>query len=162
MNERWNWLTRYAVVILVALILAAALGSTDLFNKTRLIGKTLSASHLVRFLGFGGALAVFWLAALRASALIAGQGERWRVVQALVLPLATLIVTASAHPVMLLIVEPLMDKSLRQIFDWAFIAAIVGSAAWLLFAMFNGSASGQANDKLPAERREPEVTPSRV
>ena len=41
MNERWNWLARYAVVIIVALILAAALGSTDLFNKTRLIGKTL-------------------------------------------------------------------------------------------------------------------------
>ena len=162
MNERWNWLARYAVVIIVALILAAALGSTDLFNKTRLIGKTLSASHLVRFLGFGGALAVLWLAALRASALIGSQGERWRVIEALVLPLATLIVVASAHPVMLLIVEPLIDKSLRQIFDWTFIAGIVGSAGWLLFAMFNGPASGKSNQTLPAERREPESTPSRI
>ena len=48
MNERWNWLVRYAVVIVVALVLAAMLGSTDLFNKTRLIAKGLSASHLVR------------------------------------------------------------------------------------------------------------------
>ncbi len=162
MNERWNWLARYAVVIIVALILAAALGSTDLFNKTRLIGKTLSASHLVRFLGFGGALAVLWLAAFRASGLIAGQGERWRTVEALVLPLATLIVVASAHPVMLLIVEPLLDKSLRQIFDWTFIAGIVGSAGWLLFAMFNGPASAPSNEKMPAQRREPEATPSKV
>ena len=58
MNERWNWLARYAVVIVVALALAAALGATDLFNKTRLITKGLSASHLVRCLGYGAALSL--------------------------------------------------------------------------------------------------------
>ncbi len=171
MNERWNWLPRYAVVIVVALILAAALGSTDLFTKTRLIGKTLSASHLVRFLGFGGALAVLWLAAYRATAVLHEQGERWRIVQSLVLPMATQIVVAIAHPVMLLIVQPLMDKSLRQIFDWVFIASIVGSAGWLLMCMFNGSgsamasagASAGASARASAPRREPiEATPSRI
>lgn len=163
MNKRWNWLPRYAVVSVVALILAAALGSTDLFEKTRLIGKTLTASHLVRFLGFGGALAVLWLAAYRATSVLQEQGERWRIVQSLLLPLATLIVVASAHPVMLLIVQPLMDKSLRQIFDWVFIAGIVGSAGWLLFCMFDGSGSAKAADNGPALRREPgEPTPSRI
>ena len=162
MNERWNWLARYAVVIIVALILAAALGSTDLFIKTRLIGKGLNASHLVRFLGFGGALAVLWLAAYRASSVLGSQGERWRVIESLVLPLATLIVVASAHPVMLLIVEPLMDKSLRQIFDWTFIAGIVGSAAWLLFCMFNGPASEGSGSNQAAQRVEPEAMPSRI
>ena len=53
MNERWTWTIRYAVVILIAIVLAAALGATDLFVKTRLIDKGLSASHLVRFLGYG-------------------------------------------------------------------------------------------------------------
>ncbi len=163
MNERWNWLIRYAVVIVVAMLLAALLGSTDLFNKTRLIAKGLSASHLVRFLGFGGALAVLWLGAYRASGLLQQLGERWRIVTALVLPLATLIVVASAHPVMLLVVAPLMDKSLREIFDWIFIAAIVGSAGWLLFSMFSGTGSSQAAGASPAVRREPgEPTPSRI
>jgi len=143
MNERWNWLARYAVVIVVTLVLTAALGSTDLFIKTRLIGNGLNASHLVRFLGFGGALAVLWLAAYRASPLLGSEGERWRVIEALVLPLATLIVVGSAHPVMLLIVAPLMNRTVRQIFDWIFIAGIVGSAAWLLYSMFNGPVSEQ-------------------
>jgi hypothetical protein len=163
MNERWSWLARYAVVVIVALVLAAALGSTDLFNKTRLIAKGLSASHLVRFLGFGGALAVLWLAAYRAHGLLGELGERWRIAEALVLPLATLIVVASAHPVMLLIVQPLMDKSLREIFDWVFIAGIVGSAVWLLLSMFNGSAPKPSAAHDPALRREPgEPTPSRI
>jgi hypothetical protein len=48
-----------------------------------------------------------------------------------------LIVVASAHPVVLLIVGPLMGESLRLAFDWIFIAGIVGSAGWLLFAIFN-------------------------
>ena len=143
MTERWNWLARYAVVIVVALVLAAALGSTDLFIQTRLIGRRLNASHLVRFLGFGVALAVLWLAAYRASPMLGSQNSRWRVIETLVLPLATLIVVASAHPVMLLIVAPLMDRTLRQIFDWIFIAGIVGSAGWLLYCMFKGPVSGR-------------------
>jgi hypothetical protein len=163
MNERWNWLARYAVVIVVALVLAAALGSTALFNKTHLIGKGLSASHLVRFLGFGGALAVLWLAAYRATGLLHEQGERWRIVESLLLPLATLIVVASAHPVMLLIVQPLMDKSLRQIFDWVFISGIVASAGWLLLCMFNGTGSVKPAGNAATVRREPgEPTPSRI
>ena len=39
MNERWNWTIRYAVVIVLALILAAGLGEMALFKTTR-FGKT--------------------------------------------------------------------------------------------------------------------------
>jgi hypothetical protein len=54
MNERWIWTLRYAVVIALALVLGAALGEMDLFKASRL-GKTgLNASHIARFLGFGG------------------------------------------------------------------------------------------------------------
>ncbi len=162
MIERWIWLVRYAVVIIVALILAAGLGSTDLFNQTRLIGKGLTASNLVRFLGFGGALAVLWLAALRAAPQIGGQRGGWRIVEAVVMPLATLIVVASAHPVVLLIVGPLMGESLRLAFDWIFIAGIVGSAGWLLFAIFNAPGSDRSDESSGAEGHQSGVAPSRI
>ena len=67
MNERWSWLARYAIVVVVALVLGAALGAMDLFKDTRVINRGLTASHLVRFLGFGGALTMLWLAAYRAT-----------------------------------------------------------------------------------------------
>ncbi len=142
--KRWSWLIRYAVVILIALVLASALGATDLFNKTRVLGKGgLTASHLARFLGYGGALAVMWLAAFRTTTLIRDMGARLRIVEVILLPLATLIVVASAHSVLLLVLNLLMDKSVRQIYDWVFIMGIVASAAWLLVTLFNESAGNK-------------------
>jgi len=113
MNERWSWLARYAIVVIVALVLGAALGAMDLFKETRVINRGLTASYLVRFLGYGGALAVLWLAAY---------------------------VVGSGHGVLLLVLDPLMDRALHQIYDWLFIIGIIGSAAWLLVALFNESA----------------------
>ena len=162
MIERWIWLARYAVVILVALILASLLGATSLFRQTRLFGEGLTASNLVFFLGFGGALAVLWLAARRAAPQIGSQGEGWRVIEAVIMPLATLIVVASAHPVVLLIVGPLLGKSLRLTFDWIFITAIVGSAGWLLYSIFNTPSPTHATDESDDERHRAGASPSRV
>jgi len=136
-NERWSWLARYAIVLVVALVLGAALGAMDLFKETRVINRGLTASHLVRFLGYGGALTVLWLAAYRATSLFREHGERWRVLTAMLLPLATLVVVGSGHGVLLLVLDPLMDRTLHQIYDWLFIVGIIGSAAWLLVALFN-------------------------
>ena len=137
MNERWSWLARYAIVVVVALVLGAALGAMDLFKETRVINRGLTASHLVRFLGYGGALTVLWLAAYRATSPLREHGERWRFLAAMLLPLATLVVVGSAHGVLLLVLDPLMDRTLHQIYDWLFIVGIIGSAAWLLVALFN-------------------------
>ena len=65
MNERWSWVVRYAVVIAAALALGAAFGEMALFKNAKLGRTGLSAAHLVQFLGYGGALAVLWLAARR-------------------------------------------------------------------------------------------------
>ncbi len=127
--------------MVVALGLGAALGPMDLFKETRLLGKGLTASHRVRALGFGGALAVLWIVALRATPQLHEQGPRWRFLHASVLPLATLIIAGSAHGVLLLVLNPLMDRTLHQIYDWFFIAGIVGSATWLLVALFQESAN---------------------
>jgi hypothetical protein len=141
MKERWLWLVRYAVVIVLALALAAALGEMELFKTTKFGKSGLNAARLVQFLGFGGALAVLWLAAQRAAALLPAGDERWNVLKSILLPLTTLIVVAAGQGVLLYILGPLMNKAWHQAYNWIAIAAIIAAAAWLVAALFTGSAS---------------------
>lgn len=141
MSNHWSWVGRYVAVIFIALVLAAALGSMDLFKGTTVITKKLTAAHIVKFLGYGGALIVLWLLGQRATTVLARQGGRWGFLQHLALPTISLIVVASAHSVLLLVLNPLMDASLRGVYNWMFIAAIIGTAAWLVTALFNQSSS---------------------
>lgn len=141
MNERWTWTIRYAIVIAAALILAAAFGEMALFKTTR-FGKTgLNAAHLVKFLGYGGALLVLWLMASRAAALMPGQDPRWNVLKNTLVPLTTLIVVSAGQAVLLLLLGPLMSKTWHQIYSWLSVTAIILSAAWLLAAVLTGSSS---------------------
>jgi hypothetical protein len=141
MSERWTWIVRYLVVIVLAVILAATLGEMALFKTTK-FGKTgLNAGRLVQFLGFGGALLVFWLLAQKTAALLDEKDPRWTLVKNILLPLATLIVVASIHAVLLLLLEPLMSKAWHEAYNWIFIGGIILSAAWLLGALLTGSAS---------------------
>ena len=141
MSERWTWIVRYAVVILLAAILAAALGEMALFKTTK-FGKTgLNGGRVVQFLGYGGALLVFWLLAQRAALLLDDKDPRWSLIKNILLPLATLIVVSTAHGVMLFVLGPLMSKAWHQIYNWLFVVGIILSAAWLLGALLTGSAS---------------------
>ena len=141
MNERWSWVVRYGIVIVLAIVLALALGGMDLFKSTR-FGKTgLNAARLVQFFGYGGALLVFWLLARRAAAVLRPEHGVWNQMKYLLVPLATLVVVASAHAVILLFLGPLMDRNWRAGYNWGFISAIILSAAWLLAALLTGSSS---------------------
>jgi len=82
MIARWNRLARHGMSIVVALLLAVALGATDLLDKTRRIGMGLSAPRLVCILDAGSALALSWRAAYRASLLIRSEAERRRAIAA--------------------------------------------------------------------------------
>ena len=141
MTERWVWLLRYVVVIVLALVLAAALGEMELFEATKL-GKTgLNAARLVQFLSYGGALAVLWFMAQRTAALLPSGDQCWNVLKSILLPLATLIVVASGQAVLLLVLGPLMSKVWQQAYNWVAIGAIIAAAVWLVAALFTGSAS---------------------
>jgi type IV secretory pathway VirB2 component (pilin) len=141
MNERWTWLVRYVVVILLALVLAAMLGEMQLFKATKL-GKTgVNAAGLVQFLGYGGALFVFWLFAQRTAAMLPGRDPRWNILKSVLVPIATLLVVSVGHGVLLLVLGPLMNKGWHQAYDWVFITLIILSAAWLVAALFTGSSS---------------------
>jgi hypothetical protein len=141
MNEKWGWIVRYAAVIVITLVLALALGSMGLFKSTTIAGERLSAADFVEFLGFGGALAVFWLTALRASRILAEDGGRWSFVHYALVPIATLIVVAGAHSVLLLLLQPFLGTGAGNFYNWVFIIAILAAAGWLLLAVMHQSAN---------------------
>lgn len=141
MNERWNWMVRYVLVILLAVALGIALGEMALFQGTKVGSSGLTAARLVQFLGFGGALAVFWLLSRRAARLIEEKGSGLDFAKPLLVPFATVVVVACGHAVGLRLLEPLMSPAWHTAYNWTFIGAIILSAAWLLGAVMTGSSS---------------------
>jgi hypothetical protein len=141
MSERWTWVVRYVLVIVLAIILGTALGATELFRATK-FGKTgLNAARLVEFVGYGGALFVFWLLAQRAARLVSAKNSHLDLLKNALVPLATLIVIACGQAVLLLILSPLMNATWRQAYNWFVISAIILSAGWLVMTLFTGSSS---------------------
>jgi len=134
----WVWVGRYIAVIALSLILAAALGHMDLFEKTTL-GK-LSAAHIVQFLGFAAALVIVWILGQRATIVLQKQGGKGLLLQHLILPVVSLFVVALAYPVLMLLLKPFLGATLLSIFNWTFIVAILACAGWLVMAVFNQSA----------------------
>ncbi len=141
LNAGWNWAGRYVAVIVVALILGAAIGSMELFEKTSVIGGKLTAAHLVRFLGYSTALAALWMLGQRATIALQQHGGRWSFVQHLILPIVTLVVVSAVYSVALLILKPMLNVSLLNIYNLIFIAAILACAAWVVMAVLGQSAS---------------------
>ena len=141
MSDRWSWVIRYLVVLILAVLLAYGLGEMQLFKSTRFGKSGINAARLVQFLGFGGALLVFWLLAQRTASLLDARHPHWGVVKSVLLPLATLVVVICGQTVLLLILGPLMSKAWLGAFNWMAVTAIVLSAAWLLAALFTGSSS---------------------
>ena len=135
----WGWAIRYVTVILLAIILAAALGNMGLFEKTTL-GR-LSAARVVEFLGYGAALMVGWMLARELTIHIRKQGGGMLSLQHLILPVVSLIVVALAHAVLLLLLKPFLSATLLSIYNWLFIIAILACAGWLVMAVLNKSAA---------------------
>jgi hypothetical protein len=135
----WSWIGRYIAVIVISLILASALGSMELFVKTA-IGNKLNASHIVQFLGYGAALAAFWVLGQRATIALQQHEGKWSVLQHLILPVVSLIVVSVAYSVLLLLLKGFLDGTLQNIYNWVFIVAILACAGWLMMAVLNQSA----------------------
>jgi len=131
----WNWIGRYVAVIVLALVLGAALGGMPLFAKTFLVSGKLNAAQVVRFLGYGTALVVFWILGQRLTLFLRQQGGRWAAWHSLILPIVTLIVVSALYSVILLVLGPLLGGALQKIYDWLFILAIIGCATWLIMAV---------------------------
>lgn len=140
-KQNWDWIGRFVGVIVVSLILAAMLGNMDLFEKTYVIPGKLSAAHLARFLGYSAALAALWMLGQRATIALQQHSGRLAFIRHLILPVVTLIVVSSANTIALLILKPMMDASMHNVYNWVFIVAILACSAWVVMAVLGQSAS---------------------
>jgi hypothetical protein len=151
----WRWLGRHAVAILVAMILATALGDLELFRQTTLGTTRLNASSAVEFLGFGGALALFWWTGHRAAQILSGGSARLVATGQIVTPLVTLVSLCAAYQVMLTILRPFMESTARNVYNWTFVLAITAAALWLFFSLFRHSEAllARSDSRKPAGTR---------
>ncbi len=136
MHKNNAWWIRYLLVIVVTLVLGAALGELNFFQKTSLGALKLSAASLVRFLGYGSALVLLWLLGQRAAQELQQHGGWHAQASHFVLPLATVIIVPAAQPVLLLVLGGLMGPDLRKIYDWLFILGTLAAAVWLVLALY--------------------------
>lgn len=113
----------------------------ELFVKTSIVNGKLTAALLVRFLGYGTALAALWMLGQRSTIALQQYGGRWSFLQHLILPMVTLIVVSSAYSVTLLIFRPLLEAALHNIYNWVFIVAIFACAIWVVMAVLGQSDS---------------------
>src|SRR3954465_13385704 len=113
-RSNWAWITRYVFVVGIALIMGGAIGAFSLFKQTTLGTPKLTASGLVQFMGYGGALLLFWLLGRKAAEQFRSNEGRAAFLSYIVVPLVTLIVVAGAYTVLLTILRPFLEAGPRN------------------------------------------------
>ena len=138
-NRDWAWMSRYVLVIVIALVLGGVIGELTLFKQTTLGTPKLTASAIAQFMGYGGALLLLWLLGQRAASQFRNDGGKAAFLSFTIVPLVTLIVVAGAYTVLLTVLRPFLDAGLRNIYNWVFVLGITASALWLAVALFHHS-----------------------
>lgn len=152
--KAWGWTAQYGSALLLALLLGALLGNIPLFKETALGSSKLTAAHVVQFLGYGGALVMFWMMGRRAALQLLPEGATPSFLGRIIAPLATLVVLAAGYQVALLLAGPFLGKTGKGIYNWVFVVGIVGAALWLTVAWFRNAASlGSAFETLGEGKR---------
>lgn len=139
--KAWAWAGQYIIAMALALMLAAILGSIQLFAKTNIGATGVTASNAVRFLGYGGALLLLWLLAHTAAMQIPEDGKGRSFVRHVIEPLATLIVVIVGYKVLLLLIGPFLGKTGTAVYNRVVVFGIVAAAVWLVWAGYRSSAS---------------------
>ncbi len=137
----WVWVVQHGVTILITLLLGAVLGNLQFFRSASLGSTKLTASDLVQFLAYGGALFLLWLAARRAEQQILEDSKGLSFLRHTVVPLATLIVASAGYQVVLLVVGPFLGTKSSQIYQWVFVTGITAVAIWLGLACYQNAGS---------------------
>jgi len=135
----WTWIGRYALVLLLAVALGAAIGELSVFKQTTLGTPKLPAAALARFLGYGGAIVVFALFGQRAASQLRAAGNGMAHLAFLVLPLTALIVLSAGYDVVLAVLQPFLGLAHKNVYNWLFVLGISGSAVWLVAALYRHS-----------------------
>jgi Helix-turn-helix domain len=146
----WYWVVNYVVALTMAVLLAAILGDAPLFRSTMLGDTSINASRLVQFIGYGASLWLFWLLGLRVAGQIPDAPLLPGIIRRLMTPLVTLVTFSGLYKVLLLLGDPFLTKSGRQLYDWTFVIMIMGSAAWVTMAGFWMVHNVKGTAELPA------------
>jgi len=156
--------SKYLVVIVLALVLGSVLAGLEPFKSTTIGSSRIGAGTLVQFIAHSGALVLLWALGLRYSVQLRRVGGPSGHLSATVLALVTLIVVASAYGVLLRFITPVLTPNLKPVVDWVFICGILAAALWLLWVLFSDSeALIQAVGSLAASKRRPALpTDNRV
>ncbi|HXV67785.1 MAG TPA: zinc ribbon domain-containing protein, partial [Nitrospira sp.] len=109
-------------------------------KETMLPDTKLDASHLVEFLGYSGALVMVWLMGRKAAVQLDRDRSGFSFLRPLVTPLTALLIASASYKVLLVLVNPFLDKSDRLTYNWIFVALIVASTLWLILVWFLKSA----------------------
>jgi hypothetical protein len=137
--KTWTWAVRYGMAILLAIILGAILGSISLFEEATIATTGLTASDIVRFLGYGIALLLLWVLARQATTQFPQDVKVFSFLRLIIIPLATLIVVILAYSVVLLLLNPFLQETGMTIYNWVFTLGIVGAALWLAISIYRNS-----------------------
>lgn len=143
-----GWLLQYLSTILLALLLGLLLSRVPLFQETTVkLGKlpllkktpvaesTLRASHMVQYMGYGGALFLLWAVGLRVAGQIPETSKGRSLLRRIITPLTTMIILALAYHAFLLPGEkPLLDKGGMETYNRIFIMVIMTATVWLILA----------------------------
>jgi hypothetical protein len=147
----WYWVVNYVVALVLAVLLAGILGDAPLFKSTMLGDTSLNASRLVQFIGYGASLLLFWLLGLRVAAQIPDAPLLPAVIRRLMIPMVTLVTFSGLYNILLLLGDPFLTKSARQLYDWTFVILIMISAAWVTMAGFWMTHNVKEASELPAD-----------
>jgi|SRR5689334_17800329 hypothetical protein len=139
MTRGWTWIRRYAIAIVLILVLTAFLAHSRIFIHAPLGPRGLTAAHLVGFLGYSVVLLLLWSAARRAAHRLRHDTD-WDIIgrEALV-PLATLLVLVKAYGVALILLGPFLNTVGMAVYDWLFVLAVGAAAAWLALAVYRSA-----------------------
>jgi serine/threonine-protein kinase len=134
--NKWLWMGKYLIVIVVALILGSVLGDLEPFRSATVGHSHMNAGSLVQFIAQAGALGLLWLLGYRHSAQLRINGGRTRHLSTASFALVSLVVVSSFYGVLFHFLAPFLAPDVKSYLDWAFITAIFATAAWLLWALF--------------------------
>lgn len=138
-SKNWGWIGKYVIVMFAVFILGMILSNLALFQSTSLGSPKFTASLLMEFITRATALALLWMLGWQTAQQMRARGERPGMVAAIVMALATLLITALGYVVISGFIDPFTSKGVKQAVNWIFILGVVGTAGWFILALFAGA-----------------------
>ncbi len=127
-------IAHYGVAALLAFLMGAVLGGIPLFKEAMLWKTQLSASEIVQFIGYTGALIFMGMMGRRLTLRMPKNGKWIACLRPVVTPMVTLIIIMGAYAVIPIIGRPLVVKMGIDVYNWIFIVGSAGAAMWLTMA----------------------------